>query len=200
MYLNCTLPVEQLQCEEKYGGLFRGVGPAGSYFPAWGSSISSFVMIWCGCHMIMFWVHDSALMKVVGAMFFVNGWSAFGAHTFNNALCGAVDKLSMLFTVWLVAGFCFEELIEASSAYDSSTKYFASCSFMKWYDGLLMPLAGVREVSGKESSKAAVKATAERSFNRSFFTGGLWCGCCSLLWWAVGKEIDAPDQGFFIMM
>mmetsp|Transcript_58113 Transcript_58113/g.129552 ORF Transcript_58113/g.129552 Transcript_58113/m.129552 type:complete len:419 (-) Transcript_58113:261-1517(-) len=157
-------------------------------------------MIWCGCHMIMFWVHDSALMKVVGAMFFVNGWSAFGAHTFNNALCGAVDKLSMLFTVWLVAGFCFEELIEASSAYDSSTKYFASCSFMKWYDGLLMPLAGVREVSGKESSKAAVKATAERSFNRSFFTGGLWCGCCSLLWWAVGKEIDAPDQGFFIMM
>ena len=103
--LLCLSSEEDVLCEAKYGGLFRGLQPRGEYFPEIGSVFSALFIIWCGIHMLIFWTHESIFFRFLAALFVVNGWSSFGYHYGKDPICGFIDKLSMLFTVWVVAGF-----------------------------------------------------------------------------------------------
>ena len=112
--MNSTLNgSDEPMCEGRYGGLFRGVSAqAGLFYPEYGSAISAIFICWIGMHMLTFWTHDSALMHVVAATMFVNGWSSLGYHWSNGRVMGHIDKLSMLMAAWLVAGICFDEFTE----------------------------------------------------------------------------------------
>ena len=101
-------------CEAKFGGLFRSGGPLprGVYLPEWGSMISATFIIYCGMHLLYFWVHDSAMLRLIAAMFCVNGISSFFYHMTNLKSWGETDGNSMLFLVWAVVAYMWDEFIE----------------------------------------------------------------------------------------
>jgi hypothetical protein len=112
-----SLPGQELSvhfCEVRFGGIFRSWKPlpAGVYLPEWGSMISAAFILYCGLHMLLFWIHDSALLKLVAAMFCVNGIASFFYHMTALPSWGAADGNSMLFIVWTCVAFMWDEFIE----------------------------------------------------------------------------------------
>ena len=204
-YDGTTWDGAELLCEEKYGGLFRGVGPAGKYFPAYGSAISAWVIVLCGLHMLFFWVHDSTFLKLIAAMFFVNGWSSFGYHAFEDEMCGSIDKLSMLCAVWLVAGFCLDELFESWLSTGDAIASIGSNPVLRRLV-LVMPAfpTGPRSDDGADRrpgwSVATPPARQVARGLRSLLAGVGWALSTSVLWFAMAKEIAFPDQNVFILL
>lgn len=95
-YPNQTLNVQF--CEAKFGGLFRasaacpgGVCPRGVYLPEWGSMVSAAFIVYCGMHMLYFWVHDAAMLRLIATMFCCNGVASFFYHMTNLRTWGETD-------------------------------------------------------------------------------------------------------------
>ena len=104
-------------CEVKYGGIFRGFTPhpRGVYLPEWGSMCSAVFIIYCGFHLLLFWVHDSAMLRLIATMFCVNGIASFFYHMTALRSWGTSDGNSMIFLSWLVVAYVWDEFIETCS-------------------------------------------------------------------------------------
>ena len=128
-YLNLYLTAAEIQampstelcinfCEVKWGGIFRGMKPRhtpGVYLPEWGSMCSAVFILYCGLHMLIFWMHDSGFLKLVATMFCVNGFSSFFFHMTALPSWGDMDGNSMLLLVWMCAAFMWDEFMETMS-------------------------------------------------------------------------------------
>lgn len=67
-------------CEVKWGGIFRGLTPPTCVLPEWGSMCSATFIIYCGMHLLLFWVHDSAMLRLIATMFCINGIASWFYH------------------------------------------------------------------------------------------------------------------------
>ena len=121
-------------CEGTYGGIFRGgvlprheelrdfptnisnhSAPLPSwvgYYPEYGSSCSSFVIMWAGAHMLLFWQHDAIIIRVIGAAVASNGVGAFMYHSTGSRAWGVIDMDTMIFAAWTIAIMCIEAMLE----------------------------------------------------------------------------------------
>ena len=99
-------------CEVKWGGLFRSLKPMprGVYLPEWGSMCSAVFIVYAGMHQLFFWVHDSAMLRLIAAMFCVNGVASFFYHMTALRSWGLTDGNSMLFLVWVVVAYMWDEV------------------------------------------------------------------------------------------
>ena len=68
-------------CEGKYGGLsMGGAEPLGVHLPEHLNSWSGIFIAWCGLHMLLFNQHDDLTLKLVAALFCLNGAASFLYH------------------------------------------------------------------------------------------------------------------------
>lgn len=126
------IPLDELHvnfCEAKWGGIFRGKQEEGVYLPEIGSCLSSLFIIWMGCHMLIFWVHPSGLLRHISSTFVVNGVSSFIYHYTNYKSWLHIDGMSMLFVAWLVFAYIIEELIQ-NFDYKSNVKFYSTSTRM----------------------------------------------------------------------
>lgn len=113
---------EYKYCEAKYGSVFIGhVSMAesdhwreepGAPFIEVGAVASAGFILWCGCHMLLFWRHDSTLLHLIASLFVVNGIGAGFAHAWSQSSWHRIDGMSMALTAWIACGFLFEEVSE----------------------------------------------------------------------------------------
>ena len=160
----CIVEPDPPLCEAKYGGLFRGVSyTPGSRYPEIGSCVSAVFISVVGAHMLVFWNHESALLHVVATTIFINGWSSFAYHYSNDRTTGFIDKLSMLFAAWLVAGVCVDEFIEA------------------W---LRLP------PQARTAFHPAGYSRRTQAIVRNALRGGFWCAGLSAMWVILSLEVQ----------
>jgi len=100
-------------CVENYYTDMMCEGKTSGGYPEVGSTITSLVIIWCGVHMLLFWRTESQLLLLIGASFFVNGWSALLSHATGDATSAIIDRWSLVLTVWLVMAFVIDEFTQA---------------------------------------------------------------------------------------
>ena len=155
--------IEYKYCEAKYGSVFRmaagGAAPSmvdsahwaevpEAPFVEWGAIISAPFISWCGCHMLMWWRHDSTLLHLLSSLFVVNGISAALAHYWSETAWHRIDGMSMALTAWLACGFLFEEICEN---YYSSRKHLDRRSLWRlvaWVFMFLAPFWWLSETNG----------------------------------------------------
>lgn len=97
-------------CEGKYGGIAHGMMPLGVHLPEHLNSFSGVFIAWCGLHMLLFNQHDDLTLKVVAALFCLNGGASFLYHWTGYDSALAIDGYLMMNAVWLTTGFVLEEL------------------------------------------------------------------------------------------
>ena len=136
-------------CEAKYGSILRGKAPSmmdsdhwmeadGAPFFEWGAVVSASAIIWCGCHMLLFWRHDSTMLHLIASLFIVNGLSAAVAHGTNIYSWHRIDGMSMALTAWLATGFLFEEIAENFYATRKHMGQRAMLRMISWFLFLLV--------------------------------------------------------------
>ena len=113
---------EYKYCEARYGSVFIGhvsyaesnawQDEPGAPFKEWGAICSAGIILICGCHMLLFWRHDSTLLHLIASLFVVNGIGAAFAHYWSVTSWHRIDGMSMALTAWIAAGFLFEECSE----------------------------------------------------------------------------------------
>jgi hypothetical protein len=113
---------EYKYCESKYGSVFSGHislqdsatwrDEPGAPFIEWGAVTSAAFISMCGCHMLMFWRHDSTMLHLIASLFVVNGVGAAMAHYTNLTSWHRIDGMSMALSAWISAGFLSEEFVE----------------------------------------------------------------------------------------
>ena len=106
-------PAVDYHCEARYGGLFRGLQPAGQYLPEIGSTASSLFIIFVGLHMLLAWRMDAQMVTFIAACFVVNGWAALLSHASGMAEAAIIDRWSLLATSWAACAFMLDEIAEA---------------------------------------------------------------------------------------
>ena len=84
--------------------------PLGIYLPEHLNAYTGCFIMWCGLHMLLFWQHDDLALKVVAALFCVNGGASFLYHFTGYDSALAVDGFTMMQAVWLTTGVVLEEL------------------------------------------------------------------------------------------
>ena len=98
-------------CEGKYGGLaMGGAEPLGVHLPEHLNSWSGIFIAWCGLHMLLFNQHDDLTLKLVAALFCLNGAASFLYHWTGYDSALAIDGYLMMNAVWLTTGFVLENL------------------------------------------------------------------------------------------
>ena len=166
--------VEVQFCEAKFGGLFRagdpvcpgGICPESVYLPEWGSTLSAVFIVYCGMHMLYFWVHDSAMLRLIASMFCVNGVASFFYHMTNLRSWGLTDGNTMLFLVWVVVAYMWDEFIETLAVQ-------CSC-FPTW-----------NQVSRSELGAEAYWCV----FARRAFSAVVWVTALAGAWWLMFSEV-----------
>ena len=106
--------IEVKFCEGKYGSVFGGMRsqPVDKFLPEWGSMCSALFILYCGLHMLIFWVHDSAMLKLIATFFCVNGISSFFYHMTGLKRWLLADGNSMVLLVYMVVAYMYDELVE----------------------------------------------------------------------------------------
>ena len=111
-------------CEARYGSIFEGPShismmeadrwrdAPGAPYIEWGACTSAGFISLCGCHMLLFWRHESPLLHVISAMYVINGFGAFMAHRTLTHKWHDFDGHSMALAAWLTAGFLCQEVTD----------------------------------------------------------------------------------------
>lgn len=155
-----TPPVLSIQfCEVRFGGIFRGMQPPTCVLPEWGSMCSAVFIIYCGMHILLFWVHDSAMLRLIAAMFCVNGIASFFYHMTALRSWGESDGNSMVFLAWLVVAYVWDEFIE-------------TCSIQR--EGLAL---------WNQRSRRELPAHYWRVFVRRATSAVIWVSSLAFSWW-----------------
>lgn len=123
-------PYTELFCEGRWG-ITNEI--KGQYLPEWGNSISALFISLIGIIQLYNWNHDSIIIRLCSAMFFVNGWSSFLNHYTGYVWWSLIDGQSMIIVVYLLLGLIIEEICTQNySEYILNKSLYKICRSILW--------------------------------------------------------------------